>query len=341
MRIRISKLNKVIFFVVAGTLILFSTTKILAQTNQTNCKLSLKVDIIDSVIQLLKTNYVYPERVPKIEKSLLALQQTIASCNLSNKKIADTVTMLLKINGNDRHLRLIHSDSVILEEKGYNGYALLPVDLMEYAKETNFGFQQVSVIEGNIGYLKINAFFQSERTYKIIDALFAFLEDTNAIIIDLRKMQGGELKVWNYFISMFFEKDTPLLNITYLKKDSTARLTSLPRENNTRYIIKPIYVLTSNSTFSAGESIAYCLKVQNRASIIGEKTAGAANPTNLFKLNNHFALAIPVGVTKHPKTNSSWEAVGVEPDIETPAEKALEIAWNLAMKNKQILQTNP
>jgi C-terminal processing protease CtpA/Prc len=43
-----------------------------------------------------------------------------------------------------------------------------------------------------------------------------------------------------------------------------------------------------------------------------------------------YAAFIPVGRTFDPDTGQSWEGTGVKPDVEVPADKALDQALKLA-----------
>jgi C-terminal processing protease CtpA/Prc len=47
---------------------------------------------------------------------------------------------------------------------------------------------------------------------------------------------------------------------------------------------KPVYILTSHQTISGGEELAYDFQSLRRAKVIGEATAGAANPAHIHFL---------------------------------------------------------
>ena len=69
-----------------------------------------------------------------------------------------------------------------------------------------------------------------------------------------------------------------------------------------------------------------CVKHLKRGTIIGEVTAGGANPGGLVYLNAHFAAFIATGRAVNPVTRTNWEGVGVEPDVKVPADEALRTA---------------
>jgi C-terminal processing protease CtpA/Prc len=93
---------------------------------------------------------------------------------------------------------------------------------------------------------------------------------------------------------------------------------------------KPVYVLTSHKTFSAAEAVAYDLQALKRAVIVGETTGGGANPFEYRRVHPHFAVDLPESRSVNPITGTNWQGTGVKPDVEVPAEQALDKALELA-----------
>ena len=77
---------------------------------------------------------------------------------------------------------------------------------------------------------------------------------------------------------------------------------------------KPIYILTSAKTFSAGEELAYDLQSAKRAIVIGQTTAGGAHPCRHFVVDDHIFVSIPHQKAINPHTGKNWEGTGVLPD---------------------------
>jgi hypothetical protein len=48
-----------------------------------------------------------------------------------------------------------------------------------------------------------------------------------------------------------------------------------------------------------------------------------------------FAIAVPTGRPINPVTKTSWEGVGVEPDVKVPADNALNVAHAMALEQQQ------
>jgi C-terminal processing protease CtpA/Prc len=96
---------------------------------------------------------------------------------------------------------------------------------------------------------------------------------------------------------------------------------------------KPVYVLTSARTFSAGEECAYDFQTQKRATLVGETTGGGANPVSRFSVRHGILAAIPTARPTNPVTGTNWEHVGVKPDIAVPAEQGLQTAHVAILRN--------
>ena len=98
-----------------------------------------------------------------------------------------------------------------------------------------------------------------------------------------------------------------------------------------RSVDKPVYVLTSNYTFSAAEEFTYNFKNLKRAIIVGEVNGGGAHPGSYRQISKNFRVFIPIGRAINPITNSNWEGTGVEPDILIDKEHAFEFAYKEAL----------
>jgi C-terminal processing protease CtpA/Prc len=91
-----------------------------------------------------------------------------------------------------------------------------------------------------------------------------------------------------------------------------------------------IFLLTSSRTASAAEHLSLSLKRTGRATLIGETTRGAGHYGGMIPMGGGYAAFIPVGRTFDPETNQGWEGTGVKPDIEVPADRALDEALRRA-----------
>ncbi|MDJ0764442.1 MAG: S41 family peptidase [Myxococcota bacterium] len=94
----------------------------------------------------------------------------------------------------------------------------------------------------------------------------------------------------------------------------------------------PVFVLTSDRTFSGAEEFTYNLQTRKRATIVGETTGGGANPGEVFDISPHLGIFVSTGKAINPVTKTNWEGIGVKPDVEVDAEHALEKATALAKR---------
>jgi len=93
---------------------------------------------------------------------------------------------------------------------------------------------------------------------------------------------------------------------------------------------KPVYVLTSGSTWSGAEQFSYDLKMLKRATLVGETTRGGAHAGVFHRIDDHFGMGIPEAKIVNPFGNADWEGTGVEPDVKVKAGDALATAERLA-----------
>jgi C-terminal processing protease CtpA/Prc len=132
--------------------------------------------------------------------------------------------------------------------------------------------------------------------------------------------------------SYLFDKSVHLDDFYWREGNRTEQIWTMPYVPGKRYIGKDVYFLASKDTISAGEGFVYELQNLKRATVIGEATAGAANPGFEYRINEHFKIYVPIGRAISPITKTNWEGIGIKPDIAVPAEQALNTAHLIALK---------
>ena len=199
-----------------------------------------------------------------------------------------------------------------------------------------YGFMGARRLPGNIGYMKLRNFEQSEDGAALMDTVLGLLRHTDALIIDLRENTGGGGESDTELLGQLSREAIPMVKITWRNADGS----SLVEQRRVRHPVggpiypdKPVYVLTAKRTFSAAEEFAYDLKASGRAVLVGETTGGGANPSNRpVPLSYGFRVFIPNGHVEHPLTHANWEGVGVAPDVAVPPETALTEAYRRALE---------
>jgi hypothetical protein len=194
----------------------------------------------------------------------------------------------------------------------------------------NFGFGPSERLPGNVALLTINGFVPllGPAVEEAIGVRMSDVADADAVIIDLRNNHGGAPGTVAFVASYFFEGKALLLNSLYRRDTGLVQEFWTPSElPGTRFgAAKPVFVLTSARTFSGGEDLAYTLQAQQRATVVGEATAGGAHPTEPRALDDDLFVMVPWGRAINPITKSNWEGTGVKPDVASPADQALERA---------------
>jgi hypothetical protein len=75
--------------------------------------------------------------------------------------------------------------------------------------------------------------------------------------------------------------------------------------------------------------------------VVGEVTGGGANPGGPVPLGHQFFVNMPGGQAVNPVTGTSWEGVGVKPDISVTAAGALRKAHELAIDRLIVESSDP
>src|SRR3569623_1561213 len=106
------------------------------------------------------------------------------------------------------------------------------------------------------------------------------------------------------FASYFFDHPAHLNDIYWREGDKTEARWTQEKVPGVRYgQSRPVYILTSHDTFSAGEDFAYGMKYAGRATQVGETTGGGAHPGSPRRLNEHFMMFVPDGRAINPVTH--------------------------------------
>ena len=273
--------------------------------------------------------YVFPDKAKQYAAMLDAKQRQGAYDAVpSAVQLAQRLTQDLQAVSNDRHLEIQYSAEALPPENANTEPSAeeKAQDLALY-RRLNFGVETVGRLPFNIGYVDLRAFMPAQEVPKRFAAMMTLLRDTRALIIDLRKNDGGDPDMVALLASYLFDKQTHLSDIYSRVDDRTHEMWTRAKQEGPRYgAAREVYILTSNKTFSGGEDFSYALKNLKRATLVGESTGGGAHPGAPHVLTPHFAVFIPSGRSISPITHTDWEGTGVSPDIAVPADKALAVA---------------
>jgi hypothetical protein len=294
--------------------------------------------VVESILEGLAAGYVYPETAAEMNRVVRARLARGEYDALPDRAFADSLTSHLRAVSHDKHLEVLFLPE---QPRVVPPDAELPDELLrqmaDELRQEQFGVERVEIMEGNVGLLDLRAFMPVDvpGAKEAVAAAMDSLAHTDALIIDLRRNQGGEAAMVQLLASYLFAPEPVQLSSIYWRPGNhTVEFWTRRELRGARYgRERPVYVLTSSRTFSAAEAFAYDLKALERATIVGETTAGGAHPGRLEPVSEHFALRLPSGRAINPITGTNWEGTGVEPHVEVDAGAALETAHLAALRS--------
>jgi retinol-binding protein 3 len=291
--------------------------------------------VLDAIVAKLTDLYVFPDVAKKMEQALREHQKKGAYDALAESRaFAALLTEQLRAVSHDRHLR-VEFMAMVLPERDPEPTAADKERMREHLDRINCGFEKAERLDGNIGYIKFNMFGEVSICGPKATAAFESLGDVDGLIVDLRENGGGQPDMVAFVCSYLFAKRTHLNDIYERKENKTTEHWTKPDVPGKKFPTQPVYVLTSQRTFSGAEEFAYNLKNLKRATIVGETTGGGAHPTMGVRLDDHFMIGVPFARAINPITKTNWEGTGVEPDVKVPAEQALDTAKKLAAERSK------
>lgn len=332
---------KSMFFVFLSVLLFLQIEEVTAQKNEQKLRGEEISITIDSIINKLQVNYVFPDVADEMSESIRKyLKEGKYPSSLNPTGFARQITKDLQAISKDKHLMVVYDPQIIARERSLtdedraNEESEWIKQLLKDLKRDNYGFREVKILEGNIGYMNLREFVDPKYGGETLAAVMHLLSNTNAIIIDLRQNDGGSPLMVQLLASYFFPSEPVHLADHYNRpRDELMQFWTLPHVQGIRRPEVELYILTSDKTFSAAEAFSYQMKHLGRATIIGEKTSGGAHLTGSVIATDKFYVRIPQGRTTSSVTNTDWEGIGVIPHIEVSAELALETAHSKARGN--------
>ena len=299
--------------------------------------------VVETLATQLEENFVFPEVAKKYASMLRSkLASGAYSSFPDSRAFAQAVTADLQAVHKDRHLRVGRAPP---QQPGQGprrrmGPAVEPIEKSGW-------------IADGVAYISFGVFPGDEETLAKLRTFLAEHSSAKTLIIDARGHHGGGLAEMDVMFPYFYGKPQTLVQMdtrvaveerrgnpldespTLVKvkgPDGVVRRSHnvIPAAQATGLRTAKIFLLTSKRTASAAEHLSLSLKRTGRATLIGETTAGAGHYGGMVPLGHDFAAFIPVGRTFDPDNNQGWEGTGVKPDIDVPADQALDEALRRA-----------
>lgn len=298
----------------------------------------MKAEVVKGVGGLLKNLYIFPEKAKEMDALIAKKLEEGAYDKVGDvQAFARALTGDLRSVSNDRHIRVIYGPEIVKRIRARNGRGEEEREkerqraLLE-ARRMNFGFQELKLLDGNIGYLDLRGFSGQREAAETGIAAMNFLANADAVIIDLRRNGGGSPAMIQLISSYFLKESTHLNSFENRGQDEMAQFWSFHYVPGRPMFDTDLYILTSQRTFSAAEEFTYNMKNLKRATIIGETTGGGAHPGGTRIVNDYFLVWVPTGRAVNPITKTNWEGTGIAPDIAVERDKALDKARVVALE---------
>ena len=309
---------------------------------------------------LVAERYVFPGLAAEISRFLEdGLAEDRHAAVPDEQALATALTQDLQSLNGDKHLRLLHSAAElpgvaelpgaaephsVTELPGPAGQAEHGDEAAElaamtaYAERTAGGVARAERLEGNVGYLDLRPLlFPPVVAAEAVAAAMTLIAPAEVLLLDLRRCLGGSPDMVAMVCSYLFG-DEPVHLMDLIDRpaaDGTAAVRqswTMPFTPGRRFgPDKPVFVLTSGTTFSGGEELSYDLQQLGRAIVVGERTRGGAHPVERFPIRPHLQATIPIARAHSPVSGGNWEGTGVLPDVQVPAGEALGVAYQRAL----------
>ena len=298
--------------------------------------------VIEGAIEQMQRGYIFEDVAAKMAAALRAQAKAGAYDSItSGAEFATVLTTHLREVSKDKHLRILYNPAGIAgaqppttdEERTRRAAA---------ERRNNYGLHRVERLDGNVGYIELRGFSGSQEAGGAVAAAMNLLANTDALIFDLRRNGGGSPVTIGFISSYLFDKPVHLNDFYVRETGRRESFHTTQTVDGRRYgERKPVYILTSNRTFSAAEEFTYNLKNLKRAVIVGETTGGGAHPGGVRRITDHFGIWLPTGRAINPITGTNWEGVGIAPDIAVDPADALRAAHLDALKKIRATASDP
>ena len=316
-------------------------------------------EIVTTALSLLRANYVFPEVA---EQAATAVEARLAAGeydNLDEITLTELLTRHLQEVTGDKHLRIWlgggpppgrgpggpgpgRGPGPGPDQTEPGNHEARRLAMRQRGRMDNFGIRRVERLDGNVGYLDLRRVAMAANAGPAVAAAMELVAGTYALIFDLRHNGGGApdgVALWCSYLLK--EEPTHLNDIFHADTGATRQFWSLPYLPGSRYVDRPVYVLTSSHTFSGGEELCYNLQALGRAELIGETTGGGAHPTRGFPVSSAVMIGIPFARSINPVTGTNWQGTGVIPDVAVAEAEAYDVAYGKALRHVLALDDVP
>ena len=191
---------------------------------------------------------------------------------------------------------------------------------LEVVKKYLTSYEQVTPNIGygkfadNIAYINIKGTDALKSVKKQMEKIMGKLADEEGVVVDVRGFYGGFDPVSQYLAGCF--ASSRKLYMSTRKRngpshlDFTASMEWFVEPETSQPFTKPVILLTSRFTQSAGETFTMAMTQFDHVQTLGDTTAGSLSDNPNFEMPNGWMFSVSVGDYRSPD-GSSCEGIGL------------------------------
>ena len=179
-----------------------------------------------------------------------------------------------------------------LSVEGKEGRRIIPLDYVERKKIKQELKQEDYVsdelLENNVVYLKVNTWsskveVNGKGISELVEKVIKRLENSKALIIDVRQNTGGDSRIASRLAGRFFDQSKKYAEAIIRQGDECEK-TEFKIDPQGRYLDMPVVILTGPENLSSCELFILMMKDAGRAVTVGEKTGGGSGSPKTFNI---------------------------------------------------------
>jgi len=185
-------------------------------------------------------------------------------------------------------------------------------------KESEDGVFAHGWVADGVGYLHLREFDDRAGSARNIDAIVDAFKTARAVIIDVRRNQGGDDGGGKIIADRFAEKRRPYMTTRDRggpgHEDFAEPKTWYVEPGGPVQFTGPVFLLTDRTSISAAENFALAMKVLPHATQVGDLTSGCFADSTHADLPNGWKLSYSHNLFLDPE-GRCWEGIGVPPEV--------------------------
>lgn len=223
--------------------------------------------VAERAVAQVRESYVDPSAAAKVEAAL-GDGHAALDASADGEAFAKSLTTLMRSVVDDRHLHVEYSAEMLGKEAAPTASELALYRARD--EQANYGVEHVERLAGNVGYVDLRTFSKTAWAADTLAAAMTVVAHTDALIVDLRQNVGGYPATATLVESYLFDKRTHVVDVFWRDGMRTEQFWTQDSVPGLRFGgTKPVWILTSKSTFSGAEQFAYDLKNLKRATVVG------------------------------------------------------------------------